>query len=58
LGADSEGRGNLLIDRALTLPRLSSVIVSLEHAAASAAQPTTIVLGPRPQEPPSNQQSQ
>lgn len=45
---DQDGRGDLLVDQALTLPRVTGLIVSLEDSAGTGQPTGMIYLGPRP----------
>jgi hypothetical protein len=50
-GPDEGGRGNLLVDGALSIPRLASVVVSLEDSGGAALPTGAIYLAAPPQPP-------
>ncbi len=45
---NQDGRGNLLVDKALTIPRATALIVSLEDSTGPGQPAGAVYLGPRP----------
>lgn len=50
-GLDDAGRGNLLVDRALSIPRLATIVVSVESAGGADLPTGAIYLAPAPPPP-------